>query len=171
LGLPTEKGNPFIHESLVISDYLDEKYPEKRLYPKDPLGKAVDRLLIERFSIVSSAFYKVAVRGDAEGKIEITNGLDEFEAELKKRGTLFFGGEEPGMLDYMIWPWVERLAALKYIEGNTFEFDKSRYATLVAWNSKMIADPAVNVHYLSGEIHKQFVDGFVSKKADYDMLL
>ena len=32
-----------------------------------------------------------------------------FETELKNRGTAFFGGNEnPGMLDYMIWPWFER---------------------------------------------------------------
>ena len=30
--------------------------------------------------------------------------------ELQKRGTLFFNGQTlPGMLDYMIWPWMERL--------------------------------------------------------------
>ena len=32
------------------------------------------------------------------------------ETELQKRGTLFFNGQTlPGMLDYMIWPWMERL--------------------------------------------------------------
>ena len=32
------------------------------------------------------------------------------ETELQKRGTLFFNGKTlPGMLDYMIWPWMERL--------------------------------------------------------------
>ena len=32
------------------------------------------------------------------------------ETELQKRGTLFFNGQNlPGMLDYMIWPWMERL--------------------------------------------------------------
>lgn len=131
LGLSNEKGQPFIHESLVIADYLDEKYPEKLLYPKDPLAKAIDRLLIERFSIVTSAFYKLAVRGEAEAKNEISTALDEFEAELKKRGTTFFGGEEPGMLDYMIWPWCERIAALKYVDGIEYEIDPVRYAAFV----------------------------------------
>lgn len=132
LGLPTEKGQPFIHESMVIADYLDEKYPERLLYPSDPLEKAKDRLLIERFSIVTNAFYKAAVKGDADGKIEISEGLDIFEAELKKRGTAFFGGnKEPGMLDYMIWPWCERLALLKYIEGIEYEVDPVRYSGLV----------------------------------------
>lgn len=35
----------------------------------------------------------------------------------------------------------------------------------------MIADPAVNVHYLPGDIHRDFAEGFISKKVDYDILL
>ena len=32
------------------------------------------------------------------------------EKELEKRSTSFFNGQDlPGMLDYMIWPWMERL--------------------------------------------------------------
>lgn len=132
VGVPTDNGLSFIHESMVIADYLDEKYPEKLLYPKDPLAKAVDRLLIERFSNVTSAFYKVAFRDDINGKEEISAGLDEFEAELKKRGSTFFGGKDPGMLDYMIWPWVERIAVLKYGTDVQYEIDQERFSALVS---------------------------------------
>jgi len=170
LGLPTGKGYTFIHESLVIADFLDEKYPEKRLYPKDPLDKAMDRLLIERFNVVISAFHK-AIKGDAEGKIKVTKGLEEFETELKKRGTTFFGGKEPGMLDYMIWPWCERIALLKLIEGDKFEIDEGTHPRWVEWNKKMIADPVVSVHYLPAGIHKQFAEGFILKQIDYDILV
>ena len=32
------------------------------------------------------------------------------EKELENRSTSFFNGQNlPGMLDYMIWPWMERL--------------------------------------------------------------
>lgn len=126
LGLPTEKGHPFIHESLVIADYLDEKYPEKRLYPNDPLAKAVDRLLIEQFNDVITAYYKAI--SDPAVFPDLSKGLDKFEDVLKKRGTAFFGGNEPGMLDYMIWPWCERIAFLKF---KGFEMDKDRHARLV----------------------------------------
>ena len=43
-----------LYESLIIADYLDEKYPQKPLYPKDPLKKAKDKLLVEQFNKVSS---------------------------------------------------------------------------------------------------------------------
>ncbi|KAF4527254.1 hypothetical protein B566_EDAN006973 [Ephemera danica] len=40
-------------ESLIMCDYLDEKYPERPLYPKDPLLKARERILIDRFNEAS----------------------------------------------------------------------------------------------------------------------
>lgn len=51
-----------LYESLIIADYLDEKYPQRPLLPKDPLRKALDRILIEGFSKVSyNVPYKLIV--------------------------------------------------------------------------------------------------------------
>jgi len=112
LELPGATTGPLI-ESLVISDYLDEAYPTNPLHSKDPLQKAYDRILIERFTACIGPFYKIAFsENGAEGCpgaiTEFSAGLDVFEAELRKRGNKFFGGAKPGMLDYMIWPWCER---------------------------------------------------------------
>lgn len=134
LGLPNEKGHPFIHESLVIADYLDEKYPEKRLYPKDPLAKAVDRLLIEQFNGVITYFYKAAREGSPDDLVELSKALDAFEVELKKRNSVFFGGNDAGMLDYMIWPWIERIPLLKF---RGFDLETGRYAKLVCRGNKV----------------------------------
>lgn len=43
-----------IYESMIIADYLDEKYAQRPLYPKDPLKKAKDKLLIDQFNKVCS---------------------------------------------------------------------------------------------------------------------
>lgn len=57
----------------------------------------------------------------------IANGLSNFERELQNRGTLFFGGSKPGMLDLMIWPWCERAEILKIFgNGNLLKKDKYR---------------------------------------------
>lgn len=146
LGLPSEPNTPYIFESLVVADYLDEKFPQRQLYPTDPLAKAQDRLWIERFNDIIKSFYRAAVSGP-EGKptpgslTELASGLDLFETELQRRGTVFFGGARPGMLDYMIWPWCERITLLKHLVGDQYEMDKERYPKLVRffWLSNIIS--------------------------------
>jgi len=32
-------------------------------------------------------------------------------------------GQAPGMLDYMMWPWIERLPVIHKLYGNKFPFD------------------------------------------------
>lgn len=41
-----------LYESLIIADFLDEKFAERPLHSRDPLQKAKDRLLIDGFSKV-----------------------------------------------------------------------------------------------------------------------
>lgn len=42
-----------LYESLIIADFLNEKYPDPPLYPADPIKKAKDRILVENFGKVS----------------------------------------------------------------------------------------------------------------------
>jgi glutathione S-transferase len=111
LQVPGAEGDSLI-ESLVIAEYLDEKYPQNPLHSKDPLQKARDKILIERFNGFTTPFARIIYNHKKDGApgaiTELTTALDLFEEELKKRGTKFFGGAKPGMLDYMIWPWCER---------------------------------------------------------------
>lgn len=50
-----------MYKSLIIVDYLDEAYPQNKLYPSQPFAKAKDKLLIDRFNEVISIMYKVFV--------------------------------------------------------------------------------------------------------------
>lgn len=70
LELPEAPGEPLI-ESLVICDFLDEKYPENQLSAKDPLQRARDKILIERFNAFITPFYRImfSVTG-AEGWVK-----------------------------------------------------------------------------------------------------
>ena len=55
-----------------------------------------------------------------------------FELELESRGTTFFGGEEhPKMLDYMIWPWLERADIVPLINSSLELLPKSNFPLLV----------------------------------------
>lgn len=60
----------------------------------------------------------------------IVKGLQTFEYELGDRGTQFFAGNKPGMLDFMIWPWCERADILKLF-GNQHLLRRDKYKKLV----------------------------------------
>lgn len=130
--LPAE-GNKSLYESLIIADYLDEKFPQRQLYPSCPYDKARDKILIKKFDTVIEAMYKVFVGTNPEpgSIIEIANKLDHFEQQLSKRKSTYFGGDLPGMVDYMIWPWCERADMLTYLIGDRYELDQQRFPKLV----------------------------------------
>lgn len=130
--LPAEK-NQSLHESLVIAEYLDTKFPQRPLYPKCPMAKALDQLLIKKFDGVISAMYKVFVHSSPEpgAIVDIAVRLDDFEVELTRRGTQFFHGDIPGMVDYMIWPWCERADMLGVLIGDRYKLDDERFPNLV----------------------------------------
>jgi glutathione S-transferase len=43
-------------------------------------------------------------------------------------------GEKPGMVDYMFWPWGERLGSLKKVAGDQFVLPKERFPRLVSYH-------------------------------------
>ena len=47
-----------IPESLITSDLVDELFPGESLTPADPVAKAKDRVVLEIFGKLISAFYK-----------------------------------------------------------------------------------------------------------------
>lgn len=136
LQLVNEPEQPFITESLIVCEYLDEKYPGVTLYPKDPLQKAQAKLLIERFNPIAGAFYRLMYEPelkDVQKSLdEFHAGLDEFEEELKNRKTTYFGGEELNIIDYGIWPWFERFGGLAAVHGDKYKLDQQRYPKLVS---------------------------------------
>ncbi|XP_064113035.1 pyrimidodiazepine synthase-like isoform X2 [Macrobrachium nipponense] len=155
-----EKNGETIYESLITCDYLDEVYPNPPLYPSDPWKKAQDKVLIDRWAKVSQAWYKIrfAVGNEeimAKALQELHEGLDIYESELKKRKTKFFGGEKPGMLDYMIWPWAERICVLQEISGDKFLTEES-YPALISWTSSMCEDPVTKALLIPSEVYKHY---------------
>lgn len=148
LVMVNEPGSPYIYESLLIADYLDEKYPsstpesDQRLHPADPLSKALDRLWVDRFNAVIKPFFRIAFYGrDDEALAKLLAALDEFEEELQRRGGNGFFADVangPGMLDLMIWPWMERMYALKQLVfddaavADRYEIRGERFPLLVS---------------------------------------
>jgi len=144
-----EQNGKVIFESLIIADYINEINSDRQLHPKDPYQKAVDKCLLTKFSKVSDnwgrAIYK---RAEAKEAIhEVLLGLEIFEQELTSRRTTFFGGDQPLMLDLMIWPWFEMFMVGDAYLGPGFAYDDvlpaSKFTHLRTWVKAMSAYPSV----------------------------
>lgn len=138
LHLQNEPGKPFLVESLVICEYLDEKYPEPAIYPRDPLVKAQAKLTIERLTAFAGPFYRLVYEPklqEIDQTLEVFHReLDSCESELKSRNTLFFGGNKPNIIDYAIWPWFERFTVLKSLYAEKFKLNEQNYPSLVSFS-------------------------------------
>ncbi|KAM9804150.1 glutathione S-transferase omega-1-like [Neosynchiropus ocellatus] len=161
--LETDTGE-IICESSVTCEFLDDQYEGKKLLPSCALGKAKQRMLLERYSEAVTLFYKSAM-GRKNGE-DISALEPQIKTKLKAleegKKTDFFAGDSVGMIDYLIWPWLER--------ENAFGLTKYLEATpqLRKWIECMKKDPAVKevMHpdgYLDG-----FVNSWLSGNPNYD---
>ncbi|KAI8040794.1 pyrimidodiazepine synthase [Drosophila gunungcola] len=168
LQLVEEKDQPSLIESLIIAEYLDEKYAENPLLPKDPLKRAQDKILLERFNGITSGFMKILTQNT--GLDEFWTALDIFEQELTKRGTRFFGGDKPGFVDFMIWPWFERLSVIELKLGQEYSFDEKRFPKITQWIALLKEDAVVKSFYATPEHHNEFWRTRKAGNANYDLL-
>lgn len=155
-----EQDGEIICESLITSEYLDELYPNRRpLYPKDLYAKARDRMALDLFSNkVHSQFWKTfrAKGTDVEAKEEFLAGLSQIDQELEKRGTDFFGGDQPGMVDYMMWPFIRRIRIHKTMSSEGDDLPADSLDTLKAWRTRMFEDPSVKSILLPEKAYVEF---------------
>jgi len=171
-----------IYESLITCDYVDEAYPGRPLHSTDPAMRAKDKMMVELFNRVLMPMMKIifgwkrgqGVEERALHWADVMKNLERFETELVQRNTVFFGGENlPGYLDYMIWPWMERINIFPSVfKGETrLAYQPDKFPLLNTWMSKMRVDPAVGEYILDDDTHAKFFHSMVSGSPNYDMLL
>jgi hypothetical protein len=73
---------------MILSEYLDNAFPENKLTPSDPYINAQQKLLIEPFSKVMANYMKVSHK-DLTAVPHLEETFEFFE---KKLTTTFFGG-------------------------------------------------------------------------------
>ncbi|XP_076245111.1 pyrimidodiazepine synthase [Calliopsis andreniformis] len=161
-----------VTDSIVIADYLDEKYPEPPLY--NEATKARDLELLDHFSKIASVFSNCIHGKDKRPLTEIIAELSglamKFEEELQTRKTDFFGGTQPGMLDILIWPWVERRKTLFMINKESVDVIDGDFSYLKQWIAKMRAQPFVQENECSLPKFVQLLENLQAGKVDYDTL-
>ncbi|XP_028041031.1 pyrimidodiazepine synthase-like [Bombyx mandarina] len=162
-----------LFDSNIINVYLDEKYPEIPLQASDPLRRAQDKILVESFAPAQSAYYTAAFNAQAlePSMVETYHkGLEGLQKELETRSTKYLHGDEPGWVDYTLWPFLERFEALPLIGKAEFAIDKTKYERLVTYIEAMKNVPAVKSYFLAAETHAKFIESRAKGDANYNML-
>jgi glutathione S-transferase len=96
-------------ESVVIMEYLEERYPEPPLWPADPAERAGGRLLVERFDELSRPYYALR-RGEDDARERLDAELAALDSLLA--GRPFLTGREFGLADAAYLPWILRAEAM-----------------------------------------------------------
>ncbi|XP_054840182.1 glutathione S-transferase omega-1 isoform X2 [Eublepharis macularius] len=162
--LETSKGQ-LIYESPITCEYLDEAYTGKKLYPEDPYEKAYQKMLLELFSKLPSLCHKYifATRSGEDTsalKEECSEKLLKLEEILANRKIKFFGGDSVSMIDYLMWPWFERLEAFQLHDC------LSHTPTLKRWVEFMQLDPAVMATITDTQMFKGFLELYVKNSPE-----
>jgi len=74
------------------------------------------------------------------------------------------------MVDYSIWPWVERLGAVKLLKGKTLKtgFTVDTHPILFSWIRSLLDDPSVQSTQLSDKEHAKFIASLFTGTPIYD---
>ncbi|MGH3009243.1 MAG: glutathione S-transferase family protein [Gaiellaceae bacterium] len=120
-------------ESVVIMEFLEERYPEPALLPADPADRAFARLLIFRDDELTGPYY--AVRRGEDGAAErFDAALRRFDAELSARP--FLGGADYGLADIAFVPWILRARDM-------LDVSLEPYPALADWLARLEERPAI----------------------------
>ncbi|PNJ87196.1 GSTO2 isoform 1 [Pongo abelii] len=112
-----------IYESVIACEYLDDAYPGRKLFPYDPYERARQKMLLELFCKI-----------------------------LEYQNTTFFGGTCISMIDYLLWPWFERLDVYGILDC------VSHTPALRLWISAMKWDPTVCALLMDKSIFQGFLN-------------
>ncbi|CAD5113373.1 DgyrCDS2545 [Dimorphilus gyrociliatus] len=159
-----EKDNIIIYESSACCEYLAEMYA-KSLIPSDGLTRVRHRMFIDAFSSVTGKYHDLLFsRVDKSvGMPALRNSLKPYEAEIKDK---FFGGSEPVLLDFHMWPFIERFAVLEKTLGEKV-MTEDELPKLIKWRKnmedldcvkKIRKEPEEHMIYLSARLKNELPD-------------
>jgi glutathione S-transferase len=140
-----------IWESAVINEYLDEVFRSPALLPEEPALRAVARIWVDWANTRLVPAFGALLRGQtpaeqATGRRDLGESVTYLEREgLARHGGdgPFFFGSRPGLVDFALYPWFERWAALEHYRGFAVPKDLAR---LARWTNEAGKLDAVQAH-------------------------
>ena len=128
-----EDDGPPLPESVVIMEFLEERYPEPALLPADPADRAAVRLLIFRDSELTAPYY--GLRREEDGAREqFDAAVGRFDALLG--GQPYLSGTEYGLADIALIPWFLRARDMLGVEFDGFP-------AVTDWLARLEERPAI----------------------------
>jgi glutathione S-transferase len=128
-----EDGGRPLPESVVIMEFLEERYPEPPLLPPDHADRAVVRCLIFRDDQLTDPYYAFR-RGEEGAREELDAVLGRLDAMLTEQP--YLGGAEYGLADIAYVPWLLRARDMLGVELDDFP-------ALVDWLGRLEQRPAI----------------------------
>jgi glutathione S-transferase len=126
-----EDGGLVLPESVVIMEYLEERFPEPALWPADAAERALGRLWLDRFDVRLGGDYYALRRGE---RSELGTRLGELDAALEAQP--YLSGREYGLADIGYVPWILRARSM-------LDVDLEPYESLTAWLERLSERSAV----------------------------
>lgn len=139
------EGGRALKESLVLLDYLEERYSDTQVRRSDPYERAIESLLITHEGALVGAGYRLVMNQDPARRDDLVAGyirtLEVLDAFLRRHSQ----GDGPWLFDRFGWaeaiytPFFQRFAFVSYFEGVTVPAHLDRVA---AWWAACVEHPS-----------------------------
>ncbi|KAI9472167.1 MAG: thioredoxin-like protein [Benjaminiella poitrasii] len=160
--------NEYIPESLVIMEYLCERFPEKNLMPKDLLRRAKVRFAIEYyFSRIGTMLYKCITNFQDETiRKEYMTSTNDYllrfnDILLQESATgPYFLGDQFSLADIAIAPFALRMNGFNRLCLKEFEFEAVKSCPrLTQFFDGLATRPSIQENYYGDEAYFELLDG------------
>ncbi|OQV23213.1 putative Glutathione S-transferase omega-2 [Hypsibius exemplaris] len=165
--IPTlqEPDGTLIYESLLVAEYLDEKFSSGgKLLPANLTARVQQKMLLE---VVNEKFIRKyrpdRCKSDEKNRNESVEGLMEVETMLRSD---FFSGENVGFVDLMVWPWLSGVSVWKELRG--LHIPTGKYPKIAAWIVRMNELPFVKQTTYPLELSKRFAVKYNFGRGTFD---